>query len=188
MGKERLTAFSDAVLAIVMTILVLELNLPSAPTLGALWELRISFFSYALSSFWLGTMWTNLHNEWHAVEHVSKSVIWWNLILLFFSSLIPYATSFVNLHFYNTTAQIFYGTVVLSVNREHHWPELLSGTGQRGGYSAAGHDRRRTVQPDNRYHRQGAGHGRRNLVSTDGDDQRAAHHAVYAVSGIPPRG
>lgn len=115
MGKERLTAFSDAVLAIVMTILVLELDMPSAPTLGALWELRISFFSYALSFFWLGTMWTNLHNEWHAVERVSKSVIWWNLILLFFSSLIPYATSFVNLHFHTTTAQVFYGVVVLAV-------------------------------------------------------------------------
>ena len=115
MGKERLTAFSDAVLAIVMTILVLELDLPSAPTWGALWELRISFFSYALSFFWLGTMWTNLHNEWHAVEYISKSVIWWNLVLLFFSSLIPYATSFVSLHFYTTTAQVFYGAVVLAV-------------------------------------------------------------------------
>lgn len=115
MGKERIAAFSDAVLAIVMTILVLELERPLTATLAALWELRISFFSYTLSFFWLATMWTNLHNEWHAVNRVSKAVIWWNLILLFFSSLIPYATSFVNLHYHTNTAQIFYGTVVLAV-------------------------------------------------------------------------
>lgn len=115
MGKERIAAFSDAVLAIVMTILVLELERPLTATLAALWELRISFFSYTLSFFWLATMWTNLHNEWHAVNRVSKAVIWWNMILLFFSSLIPYATSFVNLHYHTNTAQIFYGTVVLAV-------------------------------------------------------------------------
>ena len=115
MNKERLTAFTDAVLAIIMTILVLELEKPSEPTLKAIWELRTSYFSYTLSFFWLGTMWVNHHNEWQKVEKISKSVVWWSIILLFFSSLFPYTTSFVNSYFYSSVAQVFYGVVVLAV-------------------------------------------------------------------------
>lgn len=115
MNKERLTAFTDAVLAIIMTILVLELEKPAEPTLKAIWELRTSYFSYTLSFFWLGTMWVNHHNEWQKVEKISKSVVWWSIILLFFSSLFPYTTSFVNSYFYSSVAQVFYGVVVLAV-------------------------------------------------------------------------
>lgn len=63
MNKERLVAFMDAVLAIIMTILILELKKPETATLKALWNLRVDFFAYTLSFFWLGTMWVNLHNE-----------------------------------------------------------------------------------------------------------------------------
>ncbi len=116
MGKERLMAFSDAVLAIVMTILVLELERPAAATLEALWEIKESFFAYALSFFWLGTMWVNIHEEWHGVSHVSRSVVWWNLVLLFFSSLIPFAIRFVNVDYHSAVSQGFYGIIVLLVS------------------------------------------------------------------------
>lgn len=115
MGKERLMAFTDAVLAIIMTILVLELEKPEAATLEALWNLRENFFAYALSFFWLGTMWVNLHNEWHSVEQVSTAVVWWSVIHLFFSSLIPYAIRFVNVDYNNGVTQCFYGIIVLLV-------------------------------------------------------------------------
>ena len=64
MEKERLVTFTDAVLAIIMTILVLELKKPTEPTLAQLWALRESFLAYALSFFWLGSMWIALHNTW----------------------------------------------------------------------------------------------------------------------------
>lgn len=115
MGKERLMAFTDAVLAIIMTILVLELEKPEAPTLAALWNLKENFFAYALSFFWLGTMWVNLHNEWHNVEQVSNAVVWWSVVLLFFSSLIPYAIRFVNVDYNSGVTQGFYGIMVLLV-------------------------------------------------------------------------
>ena len=115
MGKERLMAFTDAVLAIIMTILVLELEKPEAATLEALWALKENFFAYALSFFWLGTMWVNLHNEWHDVTCISKSVVWWSVVLLFFSSLIPYAIRFVNVDYNSGVTQGFYGIMVLLV-------------------------------------------------------------------------
>lgn len=68
MGKDRLIAFTDAVLAIVMTILVLELNKPDSISFSGFWALRENFFAYTLSFFWLGTMWVNLHNEWYHVK------------------------------------------------------------------------------------------------------------------------
>ena len=67
MKKERLIAFTDAVLAIIMTILVLELEKPDAPTLEAFWELRQNFFAYFLSFFWLGSLWIALNNLWEKV-------------------------------------------------------------------------------------------------------------------------
>ncbi len=68
MNKERLAAFTDAVLAIIMTILVLELEKPKHVSLAGLWDLRANFFAYTLSFFWLGLMWSTHHSNWHKVK------------------------------------------------------------------------------------------------------------------------
>ena len=83
MSKERLGAFMDAVIAIVMTILVLELEKPAKPTLEAFWNLRINFAAYALSFLWLAAMWTSLHNAWHVVDKISNRTMWLSMGLLF---------------------------------------------------------------------------------------------------------
>lgn len=82
-SKERLVAFMDTVFAIIMTILILELKKPETATLKALWNLRVDFFAYTLSFFWLGTMWVNLHNEWHKINYITLSIVWINVVLLF---------------------------------------------------------------------------------------------------------
>ena len=82
MKKDRVAAFTDAVLAIIMTILVLELKKPSSLTVEALWDLRYSFFSYTLSFFWLGSMWVNIHNEWESIEKINAKTLWMTLVLL----------------------------------------------------------------------------------------------------------
>ena len=115
MNKERLAAFMDAVLAIIMTILILELKKPEAATLKALWNLRVDFFAYTISFFWLGTMWINLHNEWHKIKYITTSIVWINIVLLFFSSFFPYVTSFVTSYYNSSVAQGFYGIIVLAV-------------------------------------------------------------------------
>ena len=115
MNKERLAAFMDAVLAIIMTILILELKKPETATLKALWNLRVDFFAYTLSFFWLGTMWVNLHNVWHKIKYITPSIVWVNVVLLFFSSFFPYVTSFVTSYYNSSVAQGFYGVIVLAV-------------------------------------------------------------------------
>ena len=115
MNKERLAAFMDAILAIIMTILILELKKPETATLKALWNLRVDFFAYTLSFFWLGTMWVNLHNEWHKIKYITPSIVWVNVVLLFFSSFFPYVTSFVTSYYNSSVAQGFYGVIVLAV-------------------------------------------------------------------------
>ena len=84
MSKERLSAFTDAILAIIMTILVLELKKPEAADWASLWALRSDFFSYAVSFFWLGAMWVNIHNQWSRIEKIDNKVIWWSIILAIF--------------------------------------------------------------------------------------------------------
>lgn len=116
MEKDRLSAFTDAVLAIIMTILVLELDKPSVPTIKGFIELKESFISYALSFFWLGVMWIELHQEWHNIKRISNAVVWWSIVLLFFASLIPYATSLVYKYFMNPVIQCFYGIDVILVS------------------------------------------------------------------------
>jgi uncharacterized membrane protein len=115
MNKERLAAFMDAVLAIIMTIIILELKKPETATLKALWNLRVDFFAYTLSFFWLGTMWVNLHYEWHKIKYITPAVVWANVVLLFFSSFFPYVTSFVTSYYNSSVAQGFYGIIVLAV-------------------------------------------------------------------------
>jgi uncharacterized membrane protein len=108
MKKERLAAFFDATLAIIMTILVLELKAPKEAAWAALWSMRIHFFSYALSFFWLGSMWIRMHNEWYQAEWIDTSCLWLSIVLLFFSSLVPFATSFLDSHLESMTAELFY--------------------------------------------------------------------------------
>lgn len=115
MSKERLVAFTDAVIAIIMTILVLDLEKPSPVTLESLWELRTSFFAYALSFFWIGIMWVNMHTGWHDVKNIDNKVVWSTMFLLFFSSFFPYVTSLVSQNSYNEVAQVFYGVIILAV-------------------------------------------------------------------------
>ena len=114
MSKDRLGAFMDAVIAIVMTILVLELEKPAKPTLEAFWDLRINFAAYALSFLWLAAMWTSLHNAWHVVDKISNRTMWLSMGLLFFSSLFPYATSLVSTWFSSSVVQGFYGVIVIA--------------------------------------------------------------------------
>lgn len=113
MSKERVIAFTDAILAIIMTILVLELKEPDPLNLAGLWSLKASYFAYMLSFFWIGTMWVGLHNEWQDVDKISTKVIWATLLLLFSSSLFPYTTKIVSFHYSNELAQAMYGIVVL---------------------------------------------------------------------------
>ena len=88
MNKDRLAAFTDAILAIIMTILVLELEKPSEASWAAVWALRQSFVSYIISFFWLGAMWVNLHSQWQRIERIDNRVVWCSIVMLFFVSLL----------------------------------------------------------------------------------------------------
>lgn len=115
MSKERLAAFADAVLAIIITILVLELEKPTHLNLAGFMELWPNYMAYAISFFWLGAMWINMHNEWYDVRHITTGTLWATLMVLFFSSLFPYATSIVSANYDNKGAQVFYGIIVLLI-------------------------------------------------------------------------
>ncbi len=92
MGKNRMEAFSDGVLAIIITIMVLELKIPLGSDFASLKPLLPVFFSYILSFVYLGIYWNNHHHMLHVTEHVSGSILWANLHLLFWLSLFPFVT------------------------------------------------------------------------------------------------
>ena len=91
----RLEAFSDGVIAIIVTIMVLQLAPPTQPTLAALLKQASIFFSYALSFLVVAIMWVNHHHMIHAVREVNARLLWSNLTLLFWMSLIPFVTDFL---------------------------------------------------------------------------------------------
>ena len=95
MSKGRLEAFSDGVIAILITIMVLELKVPHGADLAALSELTPIFLSYVLSFVFLGIYWNNHHHLLQVAKHVSGSVLWANLHLLFWLSLIPFVTGWM---------------------------------------------------------------------------------------------
>ncbi|MGX9145288.1 TMEM175 family protein [Mesorhizobium sp. 128a] len=95
MGKGRVEAFTDGVVAIIITIMVLELKVPHGEDLSALAPLWPIFFSYVLSFINVGIYWNNLHNMFHTVQRVDGRVLWANLNLLFWLSLIPATTAFM---------------------------------------------------------------------------------------------
>lgn len=94
MTKGRIEAFSDGVFAIIITIMVLELKVPHGHDFAALWPLWPVFLSYVLSFLFVGIYWNNHHHTFHAVKHVGGWVLWANLHLLFWLSLLPFSTGF----------------------------------------------------------------------------------------------
>ena len=95
MNKERLTAFSDGVIAIIITIMVLELKVPHGADFAALAALLPVFLSYVLSFVFVGIYWNNHHHLLHASRRINAAVMWANMHLLFWLSLIPFATGWM---------------------------------------------------------------------------------------------
>ena len=114
MNKQRLEAFSDGVIAILITIMVLELHAPDSPRIGALIAIVPKFLSYVLSFVYLAIYWNNHHHMLHAARHVTGGVLWANLHLLFWLSLLPFATAWMGENHYAATPTAFYGSILLA--------------------------------------------------------------------------
>ena len=113
MGKGRLEAFSDGVLAIIITIMVLELKVPHGDSAAALRPLLPVFLSYVLSFVYLGIYWNNHHHMLHACRKVSGAALWANLHLLFWLSLVPFVTGWMGENHFAPTPTALYGVVLL---------------------------------------------------------------------------
>ncbi len=113
MTKGRLEAFSDGVIAIIITIMVLELKIPHGADLTALFPLASTFLSYALSFVFLGIYWNNHHHLLQAVKHVDGRVLWANLHLLFWLSLTPFVTGWMGENQFASGPVALYGFVLL---------------------------------------------------------------------------
>jgi uncharacterized membrane protein len=113
MGKGRLEAFSDGVLAIIITIMVLELRPPHETELAALHPLLPALLSYVLSFVFLGIYWNNHHHMLHCTHRVTGAILWANLHLLFWLSLVPFVTAWMGESPLAATPTALYGVVLL---------------------------------------------------------------------------
>lgn len=114
MGKNRLEAFSDGVLAIIITIMVLELKVPHGDRLGTLAPLFPVFLSYVLSFVYIGIYWNNHHHMLHTCRRVTGGVLWANLHLLFWLSLFPFVTGWMGENHFAAVPTALYGGVLLA--------------------------------------------------------------------------
>ncbi len=113
MGKNRMEAFSDAVLAIIITIMVLEMKVPHGADFAALRPLLPVFLTYILSFIYLGIYWNNHHHMLHVTQHVSGAILWANLHLLFWLSLFPFVTGWMGENHFAVLPTALYGVVLL---------------------------------------------------------------------------
>jgi len=113
MNKERLTAFSDGVIAVIITIMVLEMKAPHGSGLAALWPLTPVFGSYVLSFVYVGIYWNNHHHLLHAVRSINGRILWANLHLLFWLSLIPFCSAWMGENQFQTLPVAVYGVLLL---------------------------------------------------------------------------
>lgn len=113
MGKGRLEAFSDGVLAIIITIMVLEMKVPHGDSLASLKPLGPVFISYILSFIYIGIYWNNHHHMLHAAKHVNGKTLWANTHLLFWLSLIPFVTHWMGENNFTTWPVVLYGIVLM---------------------------------------------------------------------------
>jgi uncharacterized membrane protein len=113
MGKARLEAFSDGVIAILITIMVLEMKVPHGESLESLRPVVPTFLSYCLSFLYLGIYWNNHHHMLHMVKHVTGPMLWANLHLLFWLSLVPFVTGWMGENHFTRVPAALYGVVLL---------------------------------------------------------------------------
>ena len=113
MGKNRIEAFSDSVIAIIITIMVLEFKVPRDAGLGALAPLIPVFLSYVLSFLYVGIYWNNHHHMLHTARRVTGPMLWANLHLLFWLSLFPFATGWMGENHFAAAPSAFYGVILL---------------------------------------------------------------------------
>ncbi|VVE26954.1 hypothetical protein PHO31112_03431 [Pandoraea horticolens] len=112
MGKSRLEAFSDGVIAIIITIMVLEMKAPHGSELADLLPVAPTFLTYILSYVYVGLYWNNHHHLFHVVQRVSGSVLWANLHLLFWLSLVPFVTHWLGENHFTAWPTALYGIVL----------------------------------------------------------------------------
>lgn len=143
MGKTRLEAFSDGVIAILITILVLELKIPHGADLAALAPLWPIFLSYVLSFMYIGIYWNNHHHLMHAVKQINGRVLWHNMAVLFFLSLFPFATGWMGENHFASIPAALYGGVLLMAAISYHFlvSALIKHHGKESEFARAfGHD------------------------------------------------
>ena len=115
MKKDRFVAFFDAVMAIIMTIVVLEFATPQGTRWSDLKGLATQVGVYALSFFWLGMMWININTIWNRVEVINRKVMWVNMFMLFFSSMIPFLILYLSGNLTERIPQLLYGIDVICI-------------------------------------------------------------------------
>ena len=145
MSKSRLEAFSDGVIAILITIMVLEFRAPHSADLSALEPLAPTFLVYVLSFIYLGIYWNNHHHMLHAADHITGAALWPNLHLLFWLSLFPFATSWMGENHFAPVPTATYGVVLLMAGVA--WKILQAAIIRHDGphsklRAAVGHDRK----------------------------------------------
>jgi uncharacterized membrane protein len=120
MGKNRLEAFSDGVLAIVLTIMVLELKVPHGDAWDSLEKLLPTFCSYVLSFVYVAIYWNNHHHMLHTVTRVNGAMLWANMVLLFWLSLVPFVTGWMGENHFASRPVAAYGVVLLMAGAAYY--------------------------------------------------------------------
>ncbi len=149
MRTSRLEAFSDGVLAIIITIMVLELKVPEDPSLQALGGSATGFLTYLLSFVYIGIYWSNHHHMFQVVERVNGTVLWANLHLLFWLSIFPVTTAWVDETQFSRTPVIVYGANLLLASLAYYALQLtiFKVTGGSGLREALGRDLKGKLSP-----------------------------------------
>ena len=150
MNKARLEAFSDGVFAILITILVLELKVPHGDDLRALAPLLPVFLTYVLSFVYLGIYWNNHHHMLHATSRINGKVLWANLHLLFWLSLVPFTTGWMGENHFASLPTAVYGGVLLAAALAYYVLQatILAEQGPDGRLARAlGHDLKGKISP-----------------------------------------
>ena len=150
MEKERLLAFTDGVIAVIITIMVLELKVPQDTGLGALVSVIPVFLSYMLSFTYVSIYWNNHHHFFHLVRHVNGMTLWANINLLFWLSLIPFATGWMGENHFAPVPTALYGVALLMSALAFYGLQLghYSRARQRGALARAiGRDLKGKVSP-----------------------------------------